>query len=139
MRYEIRQIIVDENGAPSPRVMGQDEEILAMADTVRNRTAPRQDQDSGTTVLPDGSAFCTATFPLPKDHWLTRRDAMPDEPPGLVMGPYYATSITTAVRWALRAATNCGKIRDFDPDTVVQNVLLALVGRRIGPAARSSD
>ena len=88
--------------------------------------------DIGVTVLPDGSAFAVASYPLPKNHWLTaprvyevgRDDDVP--PPALDDSQRHAVSV--AVKWAIRGATDCGKLQDFDPDALVQNAVYALCG-----------
>jgi len=87
-------------------------------------------------VLPDGSAFSTAAYPLPKDHWLyapicpdwdSVRDTSADTPhPILTHDQRHA--VVAAVRYAIRGATMCGKEQDFDPDALVQNAVYALCG-----------
>ena len=87
-------------------------------------------------VLPDGSAFFTASFPLPKDHWLyapqcdkwddvrgTRADT-----PYPILGTIHRESVIKALRYAVRGATMCGKEMDFDPDALVLNAVYALCG-----------
>lgn len=88
--------------------------------------------NEGVTVLPDGSAFAVASYPLPANHWLTaprvyevgRDDDVP--PPALTNDQRHAVSV--AVKWATRGATDCGKLQDFDPDALVQNAVYALCG-----------
>ena len=91
---------------------------------------------SDVTVLPDGSAFFTASYPLPKDHWLYKerqegwdheRDCFPDRPMP-VFTHEYREQVIVAARYAIRAATRCGKDSDFDPDALVQNLVVALLG-----------
>ena len=83
-------------------------------------------------ILPDGSAFFVASFPLPKDHWIYNPEH--DEPPmrALVgISPERterAEVIREAARWAIRAATMKGTEMDFDPDALVQNMVIALLG-----------
>lgn len=72
------------------------------------------------TILPDGSAFFVASFPLPETHWLYQRD-----PDGFIGDPPTGT-VRDAARWAVKAATDGGRISDFDPDAMVQNFLYAL-------------
>ena len=76
--------------------------------------------DNTAHVLPDGSAFMTASFPLPDDHWLYERatDGYVGDPP--------KGSLREAARWAVKATTNGGRILDFDPDAMVQNFLYAV-------------
>lgn len=87
------------------------------------------------TVLPDGHGFATASFPLPKDHWLYRDDGYEDFPQACnlhiadpVERDVVGTKIRDAVRFAVRCATMKGTENDFDPDCLVQNVLRALLG-----------
>lgn len=85
------------------------------------------------TKLPDGSGFATMTMPLPKDHWLTA-DGHNEPPAPLRVGtdsPARAVlvqQVTAAARYAVRAATDNGKINDFDPDAMVQNMVVGLLG-----------
>lgn len=73
--------------------------------------------------LPDGSSFFTASFPLPKDHWLYKEHD--NEPPGVdPEGSISRDAIIKAAEFAIRAATSNGKILDFDPDAMVQNFVL---------------
>ncbi len=86
------------------------------------------------TVLPDGSAFALASFPLPNDHWLYRpHEYMPGafdpvELPSPITTHADRERVTLAVRYAIRGATMCGKEMDFDPDALVQNAVYALCG-----------
>lgn len=84
--------------------------------------------------LPDGSGCFTASLPLPKDHWLyAEHDNEPPMPfrtgtesPArdlLVM------QVRNAARYAIRASTMNGKETDFDPDAMVQNMVVGLLGR----------
>lgn len=86
-------------------------------------------------VLPDGSAFATAAFPLPKDHWLyaplgewdSERDEN-SECPLPILTNAQRGAVTAAVRYAVRGATMCGQEADFDPDALVLNACYALCG-----------
>lgn len=86
------------------------------------------------SVLPDGSAFMTASFPLPEDHWLYKpRAEHPDseyspELPRPILTHYHRDEVMVAAQYAIRAATNCGKIKDYDPDAMVQNFVIAMCG-----------
>ncbi len=111
------------------------------------------------TILPDGSACFTASFPLPKTHWLYTKDAYgmtPPPPMGLRCGSRSGLSeqmsktfevldskkidtedlyrrvlsrhVANAVRYGIKVATNNGKEKDFDPDAIVQGVLVGLFG-----------
>ena len=84
-------------------------------------------------LLPDGSGFATMSLPLPKDHWLTAEGF--DEPPmPMRMGTddprreEMKKQIVAAGRYAVRAATGNGKIDDFDPDAMVDNFVIGLLG-----------
>ena len=89
----------------------------------------------GATVLPDGSAFAIASFPLPSDHWLYApreyRDGEeePIELPSPILSHQaHGDIVRAAIRYAVRSATMCGKEPDFDPDALVQNAMYALCG-----------
>lgn len=101
--------------------------------------------DNNVTVLPDGSAFSTASFPLPRDHWLyaprpngwdSERDCMPDQPHPILTHAQ-RDAVVAAGRYAVRAATMNGTENDFDPDALVQNLVVALCGNY--PRAGLSD
>jgi|GEM_PF-3427971 len=85
-------------------------------------------------VLPDGSAFATASYPLPADHWLysprqyTEGADEPQELPQPILTHALRKEVMAAVRYAVRGATMCGKETDFDPDALVQNAVYALCG-----------
>jgi len=88
------------------------------------------------TVLPDGSAFSTVSFPLPKDHWLyaprcqewdSVRDTSADTPHP-ILDHHSQAEVIAAIRYAIRGATMNGKGSDFDPDALVQNAVYALCG-----------
>ena len=91
--------------------------------------------DDGVNVLPDGSAFFIGSTPLPTTHWLyARREYEQDsfEPKDLpkptLNHAEHRVIVVAAARYAVRAATNCGQITDFDPDALVQNMVYALCG-----------
>lgn len=89
--------------------------------------------DEPPTRLPDGSGYCTASFPLPADHWLTQPGD--NEPPmPFRMGtdnPMHAViceKIRQAGKYAVRCATMNGKDDDFDPDALIQNLIVGMIG-----------
>ena len=91
---------------------------------------------NNTTVLPDGSAFFTASLPLPRDHWLyaprvegwdSVRECSPDLPQPILNNSHLA-AVRAAVQYAVRAATMQGTEPDFDPDALVQSACYALCG-----------
>ena len=89
-------------------------------------------------ALPDGSGFATMALPLPKDHWLTAEGHnVPPMP--LRVGLHssrlvewsrqeFADAIRAAGRYAVRCATMNGKESDFDPDALIQNLVVGLLG-----------
>lgn len=82
--------------------------------------------------LPDGSGYATATFPLPKNHWLTA-DGYNVPPMPLRCGAGMVRSelveqVRAAARYAVRASTMNGKEDDFDPDAMVGNFVVGLLG-----------
>lgn len=90
--------------------------------------------DDDATVLPDGSAFFTATMPLPGNHWLTRPGFNSTPPMPFRLGTdhprheEFMQAIWAAGKYALRAATDNGKIADYDPDAVIQMLVVGLIG-----------
>jgi hypothetical protein len=88
-------------------------------------------------ILPDASGFFTASLPLPNDHWLysTTPDGFTGPPPmPLRMGTAdprrqaFNEAVRAAAQYAVRASTRCGKDDDFDPDALVQNMVVGLLG-----------
>lgn len=85
-------------------------------------------------LLPDGSGFATASFPLPKDHWLYRETEFDAPPMPMRMGTddprrkQFNEMVREAAKYAVRAATMRGKEQDFDPDALVQNMVVGLLG-----------
>jgi len=100
--------------------------------------------DNQCTVLPDGSAFATASWPLPKDHWLyaprgewdSERDEFA-ECPRPILTNAQRKAVTDAARYAIRGATMCGQEQDFDPDALVLNLCYALCGPAGGATLRA--
>jgi hypothetical protein len=89
-----------------------------------------------TPILPDGSSFFTGSFPLPADHWLYAkpvegwddvRNCSPERPLP-ILTEQLRPQVVAALRYAIRAATQNGKIEDFDPDALVQSAVVALCG-----------
>lgn len=93
-------------------------------------------------VLPDGSGFAVMSLPLQPSHWLYADDGDYEAPPMSLRdawvhadGPYremmrhaLAEKIRAAGRYAVRCATMKGKEMDFDPDALVQNLVVGLLG-----------
>ncbi|WP_338615489.1 hypothetical protein [Pigmentiphaga sp. CHJ604] len=83
-------------------------------------------------VLPDGSGFAVASMPLPKDHWLTQ-PGFNTPPMPMRMGAgaereRLAEMLRAAGRYAVRCATMNGQDEDFDPDALVQNLVVGALG-----------
>lgn len=83
--------------------------------------------------LPDGSGFAVMSMPLPKNHWLTAEGY--NEPPMPMKAgtddpkrPFLKAEIVAAARYAIRASTMNGKETDFDPDAMVNNFVIGLLG-----------
>ena len=84
-------------------------------------------------LLPDGSGFATMSMPLPKDHWLFVEGY--NEPPmPLRIGTsdpsreVFREMLIAAGRYAVRASTMNGKEVDFDPDAMVGNFVVGMLG-----------
>ena len=84
------------------------------------------------TVLPDGSAFGTMSFPLPANHWLTQPGSnVPPMPWRCGEGgtrSKLAEELRAAGRYAVRCATMNGKDQDFDPDALLQSLIVGMLG-----------
>lgn len=115
------------NLLPVPKPEFKDPLVEALSDNI---------DPSSITRLPDGSGFFTASFPLPKDHWLyapscegwdNERDCSPDTPLPLLSNNQ-REAVEVALKWAIRGATMNGKERDFDPDALMLNAAYAMCG-----------
>jgi hypothetical protein len=85
--------------------------------------------------LPDGSGFMLASFPLPKDHWIYQEEeGVRKSPAPFLRGTSdperkdWERKISEAARYAIRGATLRGKDMDFDPDALVQNMIVGMLG-----------
>lgn len=86
--------------------------------------------------LPDGSGVMTGSFPLPKDHWIYNAagDGSGEPPMPMRMGtvsPFrniFRKAIREAAKYAVRASTACGTDNDFDPDAILNNMVVGLLG-----------
>lgn len=84
-------------------------------------------------ILPDGSGYAVISYPLPKDHWSTAPGfnvppmpmRMGTDDPGRDIK---ADQIRAAARYAIRASTMNGQESDFDPDAMVQNFVVGMLG-----------
>lgn len=83
--------------------------------------------------LPDGSGAATMSIPLRKDHWIYQEGF--NEPPM----PFrkgtadkerdvWVDKVRAAAKYAIRASTMNGKEIDFDPDAMVQNMVIGMLG-----------
>ena len=84
-------------------------------------------------VLPDGSGFAAMSMPLPDDHWYTT-DGREAPPMPFRMGTNdlrrndFNEMVRAAAKYAIRSSTDNGKIEDFDPDAMVQNFVVWMLG-----------
>jgi hypothetical protein len=93
--------------------------------------------DNDVTVLPDGSAFAVVEMNLPKDHWIysTDSEGYTGPPPMTIRAGTLSkyrkdmhNRIVQAAKYAVRASTYCGKSVDFDPDALVLNMVIGMLG-----------
>lgn len=82
--------------------------------------------NSDITILPDGSGFFVGSLPLPKNHWIFDDVNEVPNPNALNM---LRSTIINAARYAIRSSTMHGKEMDFDPDAMVSNFLIGMLGR----------
>lgn len=79
-----------------------------------------------------GDGFAVVSFPLPADHWLTAPGREPPPMPmrmGIHAKRYdVQDKIREAARYAIRASTMNGSVPDFDPDAMVQNFVVGMLG-----------
>jgi hypothetical protein len=89
-------------------------------------------------TMPDGTGAATISYPLPDDDWL-RRDGFDEPPMPFRVGTEervaielsreeFAAKIREAARYAIRASTDNGRVEDYDPDAMVQNFIVGLLG-----------
>lgn len=91
--------------------------------------------EGSVAVLPDGSGCFTASLPLPEDHWL-HAGTKGCEPPPMPLRVGTADprrealneAVWAAGKYAVRVTTDNGKLSDFDPDAMVQNFVVGLLG-----------
>ena len=90
----------------------------------------------------DGSGFAVMSMPLPKGHWLTADgDNNPPMPlrigtqehgnrvwPAVDNRQQAAEMVRAAARYAIRSATMNGQVTDFDPDAMVQQFVVGMLG-----------
>ena len=101
--------------------------------------------------LPDGSGFALMSMPLPKDHWSVVNPDAPNVPPApfkmgveddvmvrvlgragtasaIMTRQQFADALHNAGKYAYRCATMNGKEPDLDPDALLQNLVVGLLG-----------
>lgn len=87
--------------------------------------------------LSDGSGFMTASFPLPLGHWIYQSDKdgfAPPPPMPFRMGgdderrQKFNDMVRSAARYAIQVSTMRGQEMDFDPDAMVQNFVVGMLG-----------
>jgi len=94
------------------------------------------------TRLPDGSGFFTASYPLPKDHWIYEETGEPPMPLQMGVSPdrkEYEALVRLAAYYAIRGATRSGKAMDFDPDALVQDLIVGLFGYHTADGSSHDD
>jgi hypothetical protein len=99
-------------------------------------------------LLSDGSGFATMSMPLRKDHWIYDRGPEKFNVPPMVfrMGARqkarlligsklvtmdkeaFRQRIREAGKYAVRSATMNGEEMDFDPDALLQNLVIGFLG-----------
>lgn len=82
-------------------------------------------------ALPDGSGFATMSFPLPKNHWAYQPTGEPPMPFRVGTGMLrneLAERIRAAGKYAYKASTMSGREQDLDPDALLQNLIVGLLG-----------
>jgi hypothetical protein len=106
-------------------------DLFSVADLIEG--AGGKIDEASVMDLPDGSGCFVASFPLPANHWLTQPGY--NEPPmPMRVGTEdprreeLAEQIRAATRYAVRASTMNGAEMDFDPDAMVQNMVVGLLG-----------
>ncbi len=87
------------------------------------------------TVLPDGSAFAILEMPLPDNHWLYEKKNDFEVPPMLMrMGTTdprrkeFEAALRQAGKYALRNSVFSPDEVGFDPDALLQNLIVGLLG-----------
>lgn len=87
-------------------------------------------------------AFGTASLSLPKDHWVYQSNMRPPMPLRMGAGPAREAmneKVREAAKYAIRASTMNGKEDDFDPDAMVQNFIVGLLGYHTKDGLDSDD
>lgn len=97
-------------------------------------------------MLLDGSGFATASFPLPKDHWSVADPEKFNVPPmpfriadNAKLRQEWKEKIQAAGKYAYRASTMNGKCADLDPDALIQNLVVGMIGYFTSDGLSHSD
>ncbi len=69
-------------------------------------------------------AFATMSMPLPKTHWIYQKD----DTPAKLNRRQFEKAIRAAGKYAVRCATMNGTEMDFDPDALLQNLVVGMLG-----------
>jgi hypothetical protein len=110
-------------------------------------------KDLGGTIeevgrLPDGSGFAMMSMPLPKDHWIYAKspEGHSLNPPMTFRMPMshpryadFVARVREAAKYAVRSATLGGTEMDFDPDALLQNLIVGLTGYATDDALSHMD
>lgn len=128
----------------------KDEDVPSVLKEIADAGGGKVDFVSG--PLSDGSGFATISFPLPENHWLyakgynvppmpfrmgekdisllttftTERKTAPA--PARMSRHEMADKIREAGKYAVRCATINGTEMDFDPDAMLQNLVVGMIG-----------
>lgn len=89
-------------------------------------------------ILPDGSGRARGSMPLPKDHWIYGNPEYIGEyeppPMPLKLGTsdarreWFVKALWEAGQYAVRAVTMKGLEDDFDPDALLQSLVVGMLG-----------
>lgn len=126
--------IESDMASPNP-VLAALDRLTASVKRYKEEAALQSQATSSEPVrLPDGSGYFIASWPLPKDHWLyAEHDNDPPMPFRTGTESHardlLVMQVRNAARYAIRASTMNGKEMDFDPDAMVQNMVVGLLGR----------
>ncbi len=100
------------------------------------------------TQLPDGSGCFSMNFPLPVDHWIYQKAPdgfLPIAPNTFlkIINPGQYDTLSDKIReiaqYVIQVSTNCGRAMDFDPDAMVQNFTMALLGQNPDNVLSTTD
>lgn len=92
-------------------------------------------------VLPEWANSQVLNLPLPTDHWLTQV-GYEETPAPFLMGTNnpkhqeWVDKIWAAGKYAVRGVTLNGESMDFDPDALVQNFVVGMIGYRTPDGTR---